>query len=115
MLEVGPDWLEPTKYDLTFTNVKTQKCLINNTEVIHNVVIDNSNNLNKQKITFPRFMSDVDNYNQVFKIVPESPSYTEFHIPEMNINIVPYPEKAELRGKNAPYYKVDQVFQKYKI
>lgn len=76
MLEVGPDWLEPTKYDLTFTNVKTQKCLINNTEV--------------------------------FKIVPESPSYTEFHIPDMNINIVPYPEKAELKGKNAPYYKIDQ-------
>ena len=46
---------------------------------------------------------------QVFKIVPESPSYTEFHIPDMNINIVPYPEKAELKGKNAPYYKIDQV------
>ena len=33
MLEVGPGWLEPTKFDLTFTNVKTQKCVINNTEV----------------------------------------------------------------------------------
>ena len=33
MLEVGPNWLEPTKFDLTFTNVKTQKCVINNTEV----------------------------------------------------------------------------------
>ena len=51
MLEVGPDWLEPTKYDLTFTNVKTQKCLINNTEVILNVVIDNSKILNKNRNT----------------------------------------------------------------
>ena len=33
MLEVGPGWLEPTKFDLTYTNVKTQKCVINNTEV----------------------------------------------------------------------------------
>ena len=33
MLELGPDWLEPSKFDLTFTNVKTQKCLINNTDV----------------------------------------------------------------------------------
>ena len=33
MLELGPKWLEPNKFDLTFTNVKTQKCIINNTEV----------------------------------------------------------------------------------
>ena len=33
MLELGPNWLEPNKFDLTFTNVKTQKCIINNTEV----------------------------------------------------------------------------------
>ena len=52
---------------------------------------------------------------QVFKIVPESPSYTEFHIPDMNINIVPYPEKAELKGKNAPYYKIDQVSSGYTL
>ena len=42
MLELGPDWLEPSKFDLTFTNVKTQKCLINNTDVrkkiLHSII-----------------------------------------------------------------------------
>ena len=33
----------------------------------------------------------------------------------MNINIVPYPEKAELKGKNAPYYKIDQVTSGYTL
>lgn len=27
----------------------------------------------------------------------------------MNINVVPYPDRAVLKGKNAPYYKIEQV------
>ena len=46
---------------------------------------------------------------QVFKIVPGSACYTEFYIPEMNLNVVPLPEKAVLKGKNASFYQVEQV------
>ena len=45
----------------------------------------------------------------MFKVVPGSCNYTEFFIPEMNLNIVPFPDRAVLKGSNAHYYKVSQV------
>ena len=94
MLEVGPSWLEPTKFDLTFTNVKTQKCVINNTEV--------------GPVYEGCFLKAVDCL-QAFKIIPGNACYTEFFVPEMNLNIVPFPERALLKGKDASFYKVEQV------
>ena len=41
--------------------------------------------------------------------MPGSACYTEFYIPEMNLNVVPLPEKAVLKGKNASFYQVEQV------
>ena len=98
MLELGPDWLEPSKFDLTFTNVKTQKCLINNTDVRRNI-------LHSLICRYHR----ISDLCQVFKIVPGSACYTEFYIPEMNLNVVPLPERAVLKGKNASFYQVEQV------
>ena len=45
----------------------------------------------------------------MFKIVPGNACYTEFFVPEMNLNIVPLPERAMLKGNNASFYQVEQV------
>ena len=48
----------------------------------------------------------------MFKIVPGNACYTEFFVPEMNLNIVPLPERAMLKGNNASFYQVEQVSSK---
>ena len=53
--------------------------------------------------------SKVKRESKVFKIVPGAACYTEFFVPEMNLNVVPFPEKAVLKGNNASFYSVDQV------
>ena len=105
MLELGPDWLEPSKFDLTFTNVKTQKCLINNTDVRRKILHAQIDIIGEGKCRCHR----ISDMCQVFKIVPGSACYTEFYIPEMNLNVVPLPERAVLKGKNASFYQVEQV------
>ena len=35
VLELGSTWLTPNRFDLTYTNVKTQKLMLNQTKVRH--------------------------------------------------------------------------------